>query len=683
MTSRSGEFAWLAAVARAVFTFDRSSVELGFVLRATLGVALPLIIATALGHPALGFSVAVGALVSGASSLQGVYRSRIAIVLGVGAGMAIAAYFGALAATSVPLLLVLTAAIGYGWGMVAQFGMPARVAALNTTVAFIIFSSLPLGPEQDAIQSLLLFAGAAFQALLLLISWPLDRSTIERRALAGVFRDVAAVASAVGKPAEAFPPIASFGRARLILNDTQPLASSRSVARLKRLLADAETLRSRLGALIAVTEPDVVPQTRAFADAVAQRARQIAATLERGAGTDVGLVADDVDTAICAYEAACGTRHPLTISVARDIVSALRDAGRAAAVIASRRPARVLFSAMPRPREYVETHLKPINRDAIRITLILCVAMVLSHTFFSSERGYWIALTAALVLRPDLHSTLVRGAARMIGTLAGAVFATLAAAATHGRADAQAAVMIAASALAYLTLVPNYAAFSAVITVFVVVALELLGTGGHATVYERVIDTLIGGTLAMAGYIALPSWGVRRTRPLLADLIDAQRTFAHLLLQAYSDPAQCDMDAIASIRTRCWKLRTETEAALDRSRLEPKRPHTIAIDDATRALAATQRFALTNMALEAGLTHAGSFSVPATLRPFAAVLDATLERLADAVRSGHPHHESEDLAAARAALAADIEQYPSARFVIESAADYVRATHQLEELTRL
>ena len=133
----------------------------------------------------------MGALIGGFTSLQGIYRSRIAVVFAVTLGIAISSFLGALAAPSLPALIVLTIAVGYFYGTIAQFGMPAGVAALNTTVAFVIFSSLPLTPRQDFEQSSLLFLGGMIQVVLLMLAWPLDRSAIERRGLAAAYRDLA------------------------------------------------------------------------------------------------------------------------------------------------------------------------------------------------------------------------------------------------------------------------------------------------------------------------------------------------------------------------------------------------------------------------------------------------------------------------------------------------------------
>ncbi len=168
-------------------------------------------------------------------------------------------------------------------------------------------------------------------------------------------------------------------------------------------------------------------------------------------------------------------------------------------------------------------------------------------------------------------------------------------------------------------------------TLFVIVSLDLLGARGHATVGDRVVDTLIGGALAIAGYVVLPSWALRRSRPLLAETVDAQRGFAVALLDAYADPLGHNRDDIAAIRTRSWKIRTEVEAAIDAARAEPNRAHTISIERALDILGAIQSFSLVSMALESGLETMPPGPALPEIVPFRDALDGTMREIASAL----------------------------------------------------
>ena len=410
----------------------------------------------------------------------------------------------------------LTLVIGYTYGTVSQLGLPAGVAALNTTVAFIIFSSLPITVGQDATQSALLFAGGLLQAVLLMIVWPLERSALERSGLAAAYRELGAYARSLANNEGRSPPIGALSTARQIVADQQPLARAADVARFKRILAEAEALRQRLGALMTLHVQNDARDPAPLARAIGAQLEALAATLE---GTTGANELETVRTATLAeferFEAA-STGDRYATAVARDIEAHLRDATQAVAVAASGKPVRFFFSAAPRPSAYIQARIDWFSRDAVRIAVVLAVAMLIGHTAFSATRGYWIALTAALVLRPDFKATIVRGIARIAGTLIGAVVAALAVAASHGDPAWIAVGIVASAAVCYLTIVPNYGIFSLAMTVFVVLSLQMLGTSEQTTILDRVLDTLLGGALAIAGYVAFPSWAHRRTRALLA-----------------------------------------------------------------------------------------------------------------------------------------------------------------------
>jgi uncharacterized membrane protein YccC len=675
---------WARGVSRAIVAVDRSAIEVGFALRCTLGVAIPLAAAIATGHPSLGFAPAIGALICGFTSLQGIYRSRIATVLAVSLGIAAASFIGALAAPYLAALVVVTAIIGYLYGTISQLGMPASVVALNTTVAFIIFSSLSHSPRQDLVQSSLLLGGALIQVLLLLVVWPIDRFAIERRGLAAAYRELAGYAQSLAKPDAAAPPIAALTTARQIVADQQPLARARDIARVTRILADAEALRQRLGAMMVLQHDDLahVPaEASPLVQAIGKQLDALASTLEGTTSSD-DLQGIRLQTLaeFQAFERAYAGKE-FALALVRDIADRLQDATQAIAVVSTGRPALLLLSSQPRPAAYIETRIDWLSRDAIRDACVLSLAMLIGHTIFSADRGYWIALTAALVLRPDLQSTINRGFARIAGTLAGAVVAALLLVAFRGDPLVQSAGMVVAAGVCYLTLMANYALFSTAMTAFVILALSLGGTY-TGTVADRVLDTLGGGALAMAGYLLFPTWARRRTRPLLADFIDAQREFALALLGAYAGSGPIDRDKLSEIRTRAWKTRTELETAIDRARAEPRQAHTMETGRALDILAATQSFALINMALESSLeTMPPAQPIPGLL-PLRDALDRTMREIAGALQAGRHADIDDSLADAYDRLSQGAESSdPTSRFAIHFAGGYVQSVKTLAALT--
>ncbi|HEX4012391.1 MAG TPA: FUSC family protein [Candidatus Cybelea sp.] len=611
---------WLRELAETVGSFDRSALEPGYALRCTAGVAVPLVIAALLGKPAMGVPAAIGAFICGFTSLQGVYRTRLQAMLIAALGMALASFIGALSAISTPGVIAATAVAAYACATIGQIGPVAATVTLNSFVVFVLFSSQALGAEAALSQSALVLAGGLIQTLLLLASWPTAHLDVERTALADVYDNLAAYARAIAAHHRALPPLTPFATARQIIADPQPFARSAERARFNRLLEDSETIRKRLAAHATTDE---LPS---------------------------GVVAE-LDAIVATLRGSMRENAVTTTEDLGDLGNDLHDARLAAEMISRGRLSHLPLTSRPKPGPYVDSHVDWFGRDSLRFSLVLAVAMVLGR-HFSVDRGYWIPMTAAIVLKPDFQTTFVRGVARIGGTLVGAVVATLVLALVRGHAQFEVAGILIATAVAYLTFSPNYALFTIAITSFVVLVLGMRGLPGTTTIDVRVLDTLAGGALAMVGYLLMPTWEHRRTRQLLADLLDAQRVLLVAILRAYGASSDDARARIERARTAVWKARTVAEASIDRTRHEPRRPHSISIERALRILAATQRMGLATLALEGGLDVPLTQEQARTLGTFATAVDGSAAAVAESLRAGRRVAPDDRLTSALSELSA-------------------------------
>jgi hypothetical protein len=301
------------------------------------------------------------------------------------------------------------------------------------------------------------------------------------------------------------------------------------------------------------------------------------------------------------------------LSLGRSMLAVLRDALQGATVISGNGFSPFLLIAAPRPNLYIQMGWNWRNPDALRLAIVLSLAMLIGHTLFMAERGYWIALTAVLILKPDLRTTAVRTLSRIGGTLVGAVLTLIALRANPGTNQLELGLLC-SGAVCYLTFYANYGIFSVAVTIFVISFLRLIGAPSDAGITARVIDTLVGGGLAMAGYIVLPTFAHERIREVLAALLAAQAEFADRVLAVFSEGIPADLNDLERLRTRAWKLRVDAEQLIDRSRFEPDRGRSIPPARSLEILGATQSYALITLALEAGLDIAGA----AAARPLAA-----------------------------------------------------------------
>jgi len=133
---------------------------------------------------------------------------------------------------------------------------------------------------------------------------------------------------------------------------------------------------------------------------------------------------------------------------------------------------------------------------AFRLAVVLAISTeVYRRMNFAS--GYWIPMTALLVLRPGIADTANRAVARTAGTFAGAVLASIFLVYVHPGSLVMAALVVLFTWLSYSTLNVNYALFSISLTSYIVFLLSFADIPGAQTAHRRAVCTLIGGLLAL------------------------------------------------------------------------------------------------------------------------------------------------------------------------------------------
>jgi uncharacterized membrane protein YccC len=115
-------------------------------------------------------------------------------------------------------------------------------------------------------------------------------------------------------------------------------------------------------------------------------------------------------------------------------------------------------------------------------------------------------MTAGVVMRPDFPQTVQRGLARTLGTLAGAALATVVAAHLRPSPPMLAVLVVIFAAASHLLVYVNYVAFSVYVTSYVVFLLSLAGLPESAVIAHRVVNTLLGGTVALAVHAIFAHW---------------------------------------------------------------------------------------------------------------------------------------------------------------------------------
>jgi uncharacterized membrane protein YccC len=475
---------WLAAAARP----RRVPVPWGQMLRAAMAICVPIALGLATGQRALGLLTAMGGLLGTVVDNGGPYGPRL---LRVGS----ASVFGGAAG-----LVIGSTIHGRGWIAVLVLTAVAGVSALLsagsgvgsvTGLQLLAYSSLglsALGALRPWWHTALGFiVGTAWALLLTVPGWLRSPMAAETRSVAAVYRALAAQLRAVGTPG-CSPARRNVTAALNTAYDAVVTARSTAGGRsrlLRRLMAILNQCNVIADAATRLDREGIRPP-EAVSDAVGRlaattRGRPVLTGIPPLPGSSPGT--DELRGGLSGLEyVLSGSWAPTDTPPARP---SLRGRLR---VLAARVDGRLTVTF------------------ALRLMACIAVATVVSEVL-PLQRSYWVVLTVAIVLKPDLGSVFARAVQRGAGTVIGAVlgavilvivpygpwliipFALLAALLPYGRSR-------------------NFGLQAVFLTPLVVLLIDLLTRASWYLALDRLVDTLLGCAIALLiGYAPWPtSW---------------------------------------------------------------------------------------------------------------------------------------------------------------------------------
>ncbi|MEN3337357.1 MAG: hypothetical protein V7647_1033 [Acidobacteriota bacterium] len=621
---------------------DWSQFEGTAALRCTLGVAIPLIVGLVSGQPAVAVFGAVGAVSVGFGSFQGAYRSRAAVMLFAAAGMALSILLGSLAGHSNVAAIAAAAAWGFGGGLIVALGASASFVGLQSVVAVLIAGGFPSDLRGALLRAALVLAGGLVQTLLVVMIWPLRRFSAERRSLAAAYRSLASYAAAIPDAISVAPEPHTFAGTPSPLADPQPFGKAQDVLVFQALLDEGERIRASLASL--ATQQRRLGEADPVCAAKMPHMLRVALTEIAGALEDGREPREPPE--LWGTLDACA-RQLSSFTAIEPLLGQVRAAWRTAGVFAA--PSRP-DPSLPRITRVVPLRRRPPVRDALltlksnltrestacRHALRLSATVALAtaiYRVFQLPRGYWLPLTAVLVLKPEFHDTFARGIARIAGTLLGAGFATVIARTMAPGPHALTALVLGFVWAGYALVRTSYALFTICITGYVVFLLMVAGVSELTAAMYRVEYTAAGGLLALTVYGVWPTWTSTEARPALAALLEAHSRYVRALLTAYVDPHRADLHSLGASRASARLVRSNAEAIVERMLAEPAGRHAMPAPVALGLLAGIRRHALAALALHAGLENGVAQPVRG-IEELSAHMASSLALLAAAIRGG-------------------------------------------------
>lgn len=631
-------------------------------LRAAVATMVPVVAGAALpGGAATWMSLAGfnGAL----NDRGGSYRSRaltmslVTVIGAIGLGL------GGLAHGHLRVAIAMTFAVAVLCGIARVWGAAGAGVGGAVLSSFLISLAIPPGGVHDALQrTLFALAGGAWAMLLSLVLWPLRPYRPVRAAVASCYRAVAAYADDLatrtggGGSHDAWDLRAATVGVRSAIEDARGVLASTRLGRPgesergERLLVLHETVEQTFVHLLALAEAIESIDTRARDAAIDV---VLAATL-----ADVALAARRTADAIEAERDAQrvvvrwsgeGLREAFARARSVDVhyehaarlldrAAQYADVGAATAESlnggsddrpSDAPPRAVEVDRPPGITERLREALTPgplILRHALRVATVASIAVWLAAAL-RIRHDYWVTITVVIILQPYVGATTQRALQRVVGTVVGAMLTAVVSGFFHNEIALLVLIFIFVG-LCVALLPVNYAAYSIFLTpAFVLLAEASVGDWHLAGL--RVVDTLIGGALALAGsWLLWPSSEWRDFPALAAAALRAIREYMRLAaLSATGDAAATR--ALGDARRIVATAAANMEESFQRLLGEHRAPG-LALKPAMTLQTYVRRFAVSAGALAlSGEDEA--HPAPGALAPFTDAATAVLDDLADAI----------------------------------------------------
>ena len=531
--------AWLVETVRP----RRAPVPYGLMARAALAVGVPLAVGFAAHKIALGLLPAIGALLAVVVDIGGPYPARARRVASAAmAGGAPGVVLGSLIHGMGWVAVVVLVAVAGVSSLLAAAGSTASITGLQLLV-YTSFGTGPLGALQPWWHApVLLLAGTAWALLLTVPGWLLFPRAVEQRSVASVYQALAGELRAVGTE--------RFAECRRALTAALNAAYDQLLA----VRAVSSGQDRRLAPLVAL-----LTQSHLIAEAAAAVA------------AEGGTVPPAVIGAAQRLAEAVRTRAspPAIPPPWRDSAGAqaLNDAlAGAARLLTGERPA---DAALDRPglRERLGQMAGRLRGGRLiwlsTVRLMACVGVAaLMSEILPLQRSYWVVLTVAIVLKPDLGSVFARAVQRGLGTVVGVVLGAAILAAVPPGWLLLLPVAVLAAMLPYGRS-RNYGLMSTFLTPLVVLLLDLLDRTGWGLAEARLIDTLLGCAIVLViGYAPWPLSWYAHLPTQFADTVGAVCAYLDQALIVRSPDRRL-------LRRRAYRALSDLRAEFQRTLSEP------------------------------------------------------------------------------------------------------------------
>ncbi|MFD7905629.1 FUSC family protein [Kitasatospora sp. NPDC059747] len=216
----------------------------------------------------------------------------------------------------------------------------------------------------------------------------------------------------------------------------------------------------------------------------------------------------------------------------------------------------VLGTAPAPPPDPWRIRARLLSRGSVAygLRVALCIAVGAAVTAnYPLSKSYWVPMTIAFVLKPDLGSVFLRAVSRSVGTVLGVALTAAVVGVTTDEWILTAVAALCVALLPYAT-AAHYGLTTVAMTPMALLLLQLGGQSSAAEFRPRVLDTALASAIVLLlGYLLWPERPRHRIEPRVVDAATTLRSY---------------LDAVTTAgRAEVWLRRTAYRSLAD-ARLE-------------------------------------------------------------------------------------------------------------------
>ncbi len=634
-------------------------------LRITLSILLPSLLLAQVGQLETGMALSIGALSVSLSDAPGPVQHRrngMAATVLIGAFVTLITGFARMNSLTLGLEIGL---FGFFFSMFSVYTNRATSVGTAALLIMVLMLDRPLDPAGVVRESGLILAGGTWYMLISLLTAQLRPYRPAQRALGQCIHEIAKLMSI---KAEFYDPNSDLDDdyrrlvAQQVVVTEQQDAVREMLFKSRQFMAESDNT-SRLMLLTFSSVMDLYEQIIAmYYDYSSLRERFGQSAVLPTLARLIRQLADELDHLGLAIQSSTSTRPPLDLTpaltelkgqidglntteghtlVLKKVLVSLRNLSQRVATIQINLTAPA-DSVQKEPLEYGRfvSH-QTINwasfrdnltlnssafRHSVRVALALLAGFVLTKFLPYANYSYWVLLTILVILKPAFSLTKQRNQERIIGTFIGGVVGVIILAFIPNK-TVQFVFLVLFMIGTYSSQRVNYIVMVVCVTPFLLIVFSFLGIGYLSVAGERLIDTLLGGAIALAsGYLLFPNWESHQISSLLRDVVEANTRYVQLLHDGLSGRRISVVDYKLA-RKEVYVTSANLAAAFQRMVSEPK--HKQRNEKAIYRLVVLNHILSANVATvtSALLTAEPTAQPPGLLRPVKRALAALTDAL--------------------------------------------------------